>query len=171
MPCLIKVRSAVPPAMGLASSFSESTRHASGKVLGSASSKRRIEFPDNRRKIFRKGSKPYRLPIAGTQPCQASASDLLRSVEPFYRLCDAGFFCSTLQELGGEIMADVIIRALKSGPYEVSGGAKVFDHQGKEFPEDQLAPIYLCRCGQSKNKPFCDGSHADTGFKAEEIAS
>src|ERR1700746_4226113 len=100
MPCLIKVRSAVPPAMGLASSFSESTRHASRKVLGSASSKRRIEFPDNRRKIFRKGSKPYRLPIAGTQPCQASASDLLRSVEPFYRLCDALFFCSTLQELG-----------------------------------------------------------------------
>jgi CDGSH iron-sulfur domain-containing protein 3 len=67
-------------------------------------------------------------------------------------------------------MADVIIKALKDGPYEVSGGAKLFDHQGKEFPEDQLAPIYLCRCGQSKNKPFCDGSHEDAGFKAEETA-
>src|SRR4029077_3909991 len=100
MPCLIKVKSAVPPAMGLASSLSESRRHASGKVLGSTNSKRRIEFPDNLRKIFRKGSKPYRLPIAGTQPCQASASDLLRSVEPFYRLCDARFFCSHFRNWG-----------------------------------------------------------------------
>ena len=68
-------------------------------------------------------------------------------------------------------MAEVIIRALKNGPYEVSGGVKLLDHQGKEFPEGQLDPLYLCRCGQSKNKPFCDGSHEDTGFKAEETAS
>jgi CDGSH-type Zn-finger protein len=52
----------------------------------------------------------------------------------------------------------------------VEGGAKLFDHQGKEYQEDQFPPIYLCRCGQSKNKPFCDGSHEDTGFKAEETA-
>ena len=68
-------------------------------------------------------------------------------------------------------MADVIIRALKNGPYEVSGSVKVLDHQGKEFPEGQLDPVFLCRCGQSKNKPFCDGSHEEIGFKAEEIAS
>ena len=66
-------------------------------------------------------------------------------------------------------MADITIRVLKSGPYEVSG-AKLFDHQGKEYQEAQFPPIYLCRCGQSKNKPFCDGSHTDTAFKAEEAA-
>ena len=68
-------------------------------------------------------------------------------------------------------MADVKITVTKDGPYEVAGGAHLFDHQGKAYVEDQFPPIYLCRCGQSKNKPFCDGSHGQVGFKAEEIAS
>jgi CDGSH-type Zn-finger protein len=67
-------------------------------------------------------------------------------------------------------MADVTIKALKNGPYEVAGGAKVLDNTGKEYAESQFAPVYLCRCGQSKNKPFCDGTHGDIGFKAEETA-
>ena len=67
-------------------------------------------------------------------------------------------------------MADVKINALKNGSLEVSGGAQLFDHQGKEYQEDQFPPIYLCRCGTSKNKPFCDGSHEAIGFKAEETA-
>ena len=67
-------------------------------------------------------------------------------------------------------MADVVISALKNGPFEVVGGAKLFDHQGKEYQEDQFPPLYLCRCGTSKNKPFCDGSHEVIGFKAEETA-
>ena len=67
-------------------------------------------------------------------------------------------------------MADVTITALKNGPLEVGGGAKLLDHQGNEYREDQFPPLYLCRCGQSKNKPFCDGSHETVGFKAEETA-
>jgi CDGSH-type Zn-finger protein len=68
-------------------------------------------------------------------------------------------------------MADVRIKALKNGPYEVAGGAKALDYTGKEYAESQIDPLYLCRCGASKNKPFCDGSHEDIGFKAEETAS
>jgi CDGSH-type Zn-finger protein len=67
-------------------------------------------------------------------------------------------------------MAGVTVKALQNGPYEVAGGAKVLDYQGKEYQEGQFEPVYLCRCGQSKNKPFCDGSHQDAGFKAEETA-
>lgn len=32
--------------------------------------------------------------------------------------------------------------------------------------KDLNAPVYLCRCGQSKNKPFCDGSHLASKFEA-----
>lgn len=53
-----------------------------------------------------------------------------------------------------ETMADVRINTLKNGPLEVTGGAQLFDHQCKEYIEDQIDPIYLCRCGSSKNKPF-----------------
>ena len=53
----------------------------------------------------------------------------------------------------------------------VAGVAKVVDHQGNEFTippgKDTIA---LCRCGQSKNKPFCDGSHKTCGFVAAELA-
>jgi CDGSH-type Zn-finger protein len=66
-------------------------------------------------------------------------------------------------------MAEVRIRTLKDGPYEVRGAVQLVDANRAEFKltED---PIYLCRCGQSKNKPFCDGSHKTCGFKAEEAA-
>jgi CDGSH-type Zn-finger protein len=44
------------------------------------------------------------------------------------------------------------------------------DYTGKGFADSAIDPLYLCRCGASKNKPFCDGSHEDIGFKSEETA-
>ena len=61
-------------------------------------------------------------------------------------------------------MAEVRIKPLKNGPLEVSGQVDLVDAggQAKAAVED---PIYLCRCGQSANKPFCDGSHKKAGFQ------
>ncbi len=66
-------------------------------------------------------------------------------------------------------MAKATIRVLKNGPYEVRGETNVTDRRGRKHL-GQKDPLYLCRCGQSKNKPYCDGSHAETGFQAEESA-
>lgn len=60
-------------------------------------------------------------------------------------------------------MADVRIRPLKNGPLEVSGPVEIQDADGKALTAEQ--PAYLCRCGQSANKPFCDGTHRKVGFQ------
>ena len=51
-------------------------------------------------------------------------------------------------------MAYITVKALKDGPYEVAGGAKVLNYTGKEYAESAIEPLYLCRCGAPKDKPF-----------------
>ena len=59
-------------------------------------------------------------------------------------------------------MADVIITASENGPYLVSGEVRLTDVDGRDLPHGEH--MALCRCGHSKNKPFCDGTHATIGF-------
>ena len=62
-------------------------------------------------------------------------------------------------------MPDVTITPSDNGPYIVKGGAKVVDAEGKEI--DTKDTVALCRCGQSANKPFCDGTHNKISFESE----
>jgi CDGSH-type Zn-finger protein len=55
---------------------------------------------------------------------------------------------------------------LPDGPYELTGPIEIADREGHRV-EQPAETIYLCRCGHSANKPFCDGSHARTGWKEE----
>lgn len=57
---------------------------------------------------------------------------------------------------------DVVIRSLKNGPYEVCGDIELYVEDDSGLSGDD--PYYLCRCGASENKPFCDGSHKRVGF-------
>ncbi|AGT08312.1 CDGSH iron-sulfur domain-containing protein [Paracoccus aminophilus] len=50
-----------------------------------------------------------------------------------------------------------------SGPLWVQGGITV--EAGDGFVYERRNRVALCRCGQSQNKPFCDGTHASIGFK------
>lgn len=50
---------------------------------------------------------------------------------------------------------------------ETSGKFKVKVGEKEEIREGKV--VALCRCGRSNDKPFCDGSHARAGFRAEGV--
>jgi CDGSH-type Zn-finger protein len=54
------------------------------------------------------------------------------------------------------------IKVREHGPYRVSGDFRLVDAEGNEIdtkPFEKDGTIVLCRCGESKTKPFCDKSH------------
>ena len=51
-----------------------------------------------------------------------------------------------------------------NGPLRVVGNLEVVSGTGRTC--NKVGETYLCRCGQSKNKPYCDGSHKAAGFQA-----
>ncbi len=59
------------------------------------------------------------------------------------------------------------IMAEENGPLYIQNarGLVLLDSDGNPF-EITDDEITLCRCGQSRNKPFCDDSHVRTGFKS-----
>ena len=59
----------------------------------------------------------------------------------------------------------VTVKVLPDGPLQVKGECELQDAQGDVIP-GRGGDIFLCRCGQSANKPFCDGSHKRVGFKS-----
>ena len=79
--------------------------------------------------------------------------------------------------------AEVRVVVLKNGPYVVTGnvllatqtivtdadGGSELWKQGEPIPTQEK--YSLCRCGQSKKRPFCDGTHTKVGFDGTETAS
>lgn len=75
------------------------------------------------------------------------------------------------------------VRILPCGPYEVSGEVPLKEQtigvndrgESVEWVEGKTydlpgEPYHLCRCGHTKSKPFCDGSHVAQDFTGEEVA-
>ena len=62
-------------------------------------------------------------------------------------------------------MAEVKITVTLDGSLKVEGGVTLQDPEGSEIPTSEGRPFFLCRCGASANKPFCDGSHKRVEFK------
>ncbi len=60
-------------------------------------------------------------------------------------------------------MADIEITATQHGPYKITGDARLHDFDGRVVTTPS-SEVYLCRCGLSANKPFCDGTHAAKDF-------
>jgi len=65
------------------------------------------------------------------------------------------------------------IKVRDKGPYRVAGDFRLVDADGNEIdvtPHMKNGTIVLCRCGESRTKPFCDKSHADAAcFRHERV--
>ena len=61
-------------------------------------------------------------------------------------------------------MAEITVA--KNGPILVQGEVTLKDAAGNDITPEK-ASFALCRCGESNNKPFCDGSHRNCGFSPD----
>ena len=67
----------------------------------------------------------------------------------------------------------VEVVATKNGPYLVTGDLsqlELRDGEGNLYDVSGKSRIFLCRCGASVTKPFCDGHHTEIGFAAAVAA-
>jgi CDGSH-type Zn-finger protein len=60
---------------------------------------------------------------------------------------------------------EVRIVPYRDGPLIVRGPVVICDQEGNEIDPGR-SPVALCRCGRSRIRPFCDGTHASTRFRA-----
>lgn len=65
---------------------------------------------------------------------------------------------------------EVIITLLDDGPLEVIGPFTLATESGEIIEVPAGEPAYLCRCGGSTEKPFCDGTHSKIGFQGARKA-
>ncbi len=67
------------------------------------------------------------------------------------------------QSDNSEAYMDTKVEVLADGPMLVHGSVIVHTPDGKE--EIKQKTTAFCRCGESANKPYCDGTHGKIGFK------
>lgn len=63
------------------------------------------------------------------------------------------------------IREDVVIVPYRDGPYLVRGPVRLEDQNGREIDPGR-GTFALCRCGKSRVRPFCDGSHQLVRFRS-----
>ena len=106
--------------------------------------------------VFRASTEPFVAPAGGR------ADDILRAIQA----CPSGALGAAIAERRAAEVVDRIrppaIEVSKDGPYYFTGGVALRDDAGNEPVRSAGASrehFALCRCGQSKNKPFCSGAH------------
>ncbi len=105
--------------------------------------------------VFKMKAKPW---------IDADADDVAATINTI-EMCPSGALAYAIGGVTHEpALRAAAIRITKDGPYAVVGGPQL-----KGDAEPVSSEHYtLCRCGQSKNKPFCDGTHWSIGFKDEK---
>jgi CDGSH-type Zn-finger protein len=105
--------------------------------------------------VFRHRDNPWIVPDG------AEMNEIIKTI----RKCPSGALSYALDGVEAQApQREPMVTVTDNGPYAVAGGIEL---TGVKFGDGASAEHYtLCRCGASKNKPFCDGSHWDAGFKA-----
>ena len=104
--------------------------------------------------VFRHKDDPWIVPDA------ASVAEVVRVIAK----CPSGALSYAIEGAEAKPAARApMVTITDNGPYAITGAIRLEDVTMGEgaSPEHYT----LCRCGASKNKPFCDGSHWDAGFK------
>lgn len=107
--------------------------------------------------VFKYGSEPW------IDPAGADVAAVVATI----RQCPSGALRYSLEtQEPAEPTANPSINVTANGPYAVVGDVTVVDDANRRTI--RRARATLCRCGSSKNKPFCDGSHWSNGFTDAE---
>ena len=109
---------------------------------------------DNLKAVFRMDSEPW------IDPDAAAVDEIVATI----RKCPSGALSYSID--GAEHRDEErppMVTVTNDGPYTITGGVELLD---VPFGEGASREHYtLCRCGGSKNKPFCDGTHWSLGFR------
>ncbi len=106
--------------------------------------------------VFRMGKRRW------IQPDNAGVKEIVNTIEK----CPSGALSYSIGQMKcTEINREPAIKIAKNGPLEITGGISLKD----DMDSKPLSPEHytLCRCGGSKNPPFCDGTHRENGFEDE----
>jgi CDGSH-type Zn-finger protein/truncated hemoglobin YjbI len=105
---------------------------------------------------------------AGQEPFVSAAAGRVDEVIAAVRACPSGALSFALDEVEGRATADYhdtrepAVEVSKDGPYRITGGLPLTSADGKDVERAQGSSrehYALCRCGHSRNKPFCSGMH------------
>ncbi len=109
---------------------------------------------DGLKSVFRYGEEPW------IDPDGAAVREVIATIEK----CPSGALSYAIDGVEARPRErSPMVTVTKDGPYAVTGGIELM---GVDLGQGASTEHYtLCRCGASKNKPFCDGSHWDAGFK------
>jgi len=102
--------------------------------------------------------------VGGRKPwCQPDKVEL-ENVVTVVKRCPTGALTFEVKDGSIEESADErnVVVVTNNGPLHVRGDLDI--QETSEAPPGIRFRASLCRCGQSKNKPFCDNSHDDAGF-------
>ena len=106
------------------------------------------------KKVFHAGQKPW------IDSDGASVEEIITTINK----CPSGALSYSIDDVEYKDQnRGPLVKVINNGPYAITGGIELV---GVTFSEGASKEHYtLCRCGASKNKPFCDGSHWRLGFR------